>query len=299
MRNETVRVVGIIGATGFIGAALAEHLEGAGVNVVRFSRSPNGRGPGWRPLSGAIDLSGLDAVVNLAGESVAQRWSSGVRERLRTSRIDLTGRIVEAMGAMPSRERPRRLLNASAVGYYGSGGDALLDERAAAGNGFLAELCIDWEAEALKAESLGVRVVLLRTGVVLGDQGEAWQRLWRVFRLGLGGVLGNGRQWMPWIHLLDELRAIEFLLETEDVSGAFNLSAPAPVTNREFTETLARLARRPAIFRMPAPVLKALLGGFGGTLIASARVVPTRLQEHHFPFQFPDLLTALKDLCKT
>lgn len=296
MGSKERKVVGVFGATGFIGGALSERLEAAGLEVVRFSRRAEPGRAGWRGSEGALDLAGLDAVINLAGESVAQRWTSAVRERLRASRVGLTERLVDAIGTMPTSARPRCLLNASAVGYYGSRGDDELDEGEPTGEGCLAQLCVDWEAAAGGVEELGVRLVLLRTGVVLGAGGDAWERLWRVFRLGGGGALGDGRQWMPWIHLKDELRAIEFLLAREDLAGPFNLAAPGSVQNREFTKALARQARRPAIFRVPGAALKVALGGFGEALLESARVVPGRLVREDFEFQFADLESALGQL---
>ena len=180
--------IGIFGATGFIGTELGKALEGTGAEVVRFSRHP--RGEGWRSSEGALDLGGLEAVVNLAGESVACRWTAAVRERIRESRVGLTRRIVAAMKALPPAGRPRVLLNSSAIGYYGSQGEEVLEEGAAPGGDYLAALCVDWEAAAREAEELEVRVVLLRTGIVVGRGGEAWKRLRRLFGMGLGGRLG-------------------------------------------------------------------------------------------------------------
>lgn len=289
------QTVGIIGATGFIGRELARVLEERGTKVVRFSRNPPGE-DGWRVVDDSPDLSGLDAVVNLSGESIAQRWTEKVWERIRESRVGLTHRVVQTMARMPAGERPKVLLNGSAVGFYASSGDRILRESTAPGSGQLEDLCRDWEAAAVEAEERGVRVVRLRTGIVLGKGGEAWSRLHKVFSLGLGGRLGSGRQWMPWIHLDDEVAAIAFALERESLQGPINLCAPEPVTNREFTRILARVLSRPAIFRVPGPVLRTVLGGFSKSLLGSYRTVPARLMEEGFKFRHPELEPALKDI---
>lgn len=290
--------VGIFGATGFIGRALAEELGARGWQVIRFSRQPL-EGENWRNSAGELDLSGLEAVINLAGEMVAQRWTEARWERIEKSRVELTQSIVRAIAERPAAERPRVLLNASAVGVYPSSGDRELRERSefAPGEGRMATLCRDWEAAANEAASHGLRVVLLRTGIVLGKGGEAWERLRKLFSLGLGGRLGSGHQWMPWIHLADEIAAIAFALETENLSGPLNLCAPEPVTNREFTRQLARALRRPAFFHAPAFALRLILGGFAEEgLLASCRAVPAVLEEHGFEFEFPSLNSALSDL---
>lgn len=282
--------VGVFGATGFIGRRLVERLRRDGWTVVGYSRRA---GEGWRTSEGELDLTGLDGVVNLAGESVARRWTAGVRERMRDSRVGLTERIVAAMAGEP---RPGWLVNASAVGYYGGRGEEVLTEGAAAGSGYLAELCRDWEAAADEARNLGVRVAELRLGIVLGKGGDAWTRLSRVFRMGGGGVLGDGRQWMPWVHVDDVVGAIRFVIGRDGLEGPVNVTAPESVRNLELTRALARQLGRPAVFRVPGFALKLALGGFGGTLVESARVVPERLTEAGYEFQFPCLDAALNDL---
>ena len=291
------RRIGLLGATGSIGLPLGEALEGAGADVVRFSRGGTGEGGEWRSSESAIDLSGLDAVINLAGEPVAQRWSAGVKKRIKESRAGLSRRLVEALEGLPEGERPGCLISASAVGYYGSRGEEELRETVGAGDDYLAEVCRDWEAEAGKAEIFGMRVVFLRTGIVLGKGGEAWKRLSRVFRLGLGGVLGNGRQWMPWIHMEDEVAAILFLLQSETVERAVNLSSPTPMRNRDFTRCLAGALRRPDFLPVPGWALRLVFGEFAGVLLGSARALPEVLLREGYVFRYGTLEEALEELC--
>ncbi|NNC89201.1 MAG: TIGR01777 family protein [Akkermansiaceae bacterium] len=296
--GESSRTVGILGATGLIGGHLATHLAAAGDRVVRFSRNPPEGEDGWRSARPPLDLAGLDAVVNLAGESVAQRWTPAARERIRRSRIDLTTEVVDAIGRLAPPDRPRTLVNASASGYYAPGGDHPLPEDAAAGSDFLAGVCRDWEAAAGAAERHGVRVVAVRTGIVLGSGGDAWERMRRLFSLGLGGPLGTGRQFMPWIHLEDEVRAIEFALGNPELRGPVNLGAPEPVRNREFTRELGKVLRRPAILPVPGFALKIVLGEFAGSVLASYRMIPEKLEAAGFEFRFRRVPEALAALCE-
>jgi uncharacterized protein (TIGR01777 family) len=294
--SRSYGTVGIVGATGFIGRALGRELSARGWRVVRFSRQPLEEGA-WRSAAGKLDLGGLDAVVNLAGESVAQRWTRSRWERIENSRVELTRGLVQAIEQMASCERPRVLLNSSAVGIYPSSEDEELREDSALGTGRMAGLCRAWEAAALEARNLGLRVVPLRTGIVLGKGGDAWERLRMLFSWGLGGRLGSGQQWMPWIHLADEVAAIIFALESEDLSGPLNLCAPNPVTNREFTKRLGGTLDRPAFCHAPGPLLSLILGGFAKEgLLASCRALPVGLEEQGFNFKFPTLQSALDDL---
>lgn len=292
------RRIGLLGATGSIGLPLGLALEGAGAEVVRFSRRGTGDSGEWRSSEGALDLSGLDAVINLAGEPVAQRWTDAVKRRIEESRAGLSRRLVEALEALPEAERPGCLISASAVGYYGSRGDEELRERVGPGDDYLAEVCRNWEAEAGKAGVFGMRVVFLRTGIVLGKGGEAWKRLSRVFRLGVGGVLGSGQQWMPWIHMEDEVAAILFVLQKETVEGAVNLSAPVPMRNRDFTRCLARALRRPAFLPVPGWALRLVFGEFAGALLGSSRALPDVLLREGFTFRYETLEEALEELCR-
>jgi uncharacterized protein (TIGR01777 family) len=296
MQND--RRTAIIGVTGLVGRGLPALLAAHGESVTGVSRSGTGNLPGvgrWQSPS-TMDFSGHRAVINLAGESVAQRWSPQVRQRLYASRVGLTQQLVDAIRRMPEGARPEVLVNASAVGYYGAGGDAILTESTASGSDFLADLCRAWEAAALEAEALGVRVVCLRLGMVLGRGGLAFERLRRVFTWGLGGRLGDGRQWQSWIHLDDLHAAIVHALNSSSMRGAANATAPTPERNADFTRTLAAALRRPALLPVPGWVLKLALGGFGKVLLDSQRAIPETLIADGFIFKFPDLASALQDL---
>jgi uncharacterized protein (TIGR01777 family) len=291
--------VGVIGASGFVGRAVGRELASAGIGVTGFSRRPEsaeGEGVGsWR-CSRALDISGLDAVVNLAGEPINRRWTAARRQRFHESRAGLTGRLVETIGKLAQEDRPRVLVNASAVGIYGDRGDEELDESAAPGDGYLEDLCKAWESAAIAAEDFGVRVVMLRIGVVLGRGGGALELMRRVFSLGLGGRLGSGNQWVPWIHLADLARAVHLAVSDPDLRGPVNGAAPGVVRNREFTKMLAARLRRPAILPAPGFALKAVLGGFGEVLLGSQRVVPGALQDAGFEFRYSEIESALADL---
>lgn len=304
------RVV-IAGGTGLIGRALAGRLAASGREVVLLSRSASGKAgerelpPGcrlavWdgRTASGWGELaSGAEAIVNLAGESIAGgRWSVERKARILDSRLQSTAAVVEAIAQ--AKRPPRVLLQGSAVGYYGDRADELLAEDAAAGDGFLGETARAWEAASAPAESFGVRRVLARTGVVLAREGGAFPKMALPFRLGAGAVLGSGKQWMPWIHLADEIAALEFLLGNEAARGAVDLAAPEPATQAEFARELARTLRRPLLARAPAWTLRAALGEMADLVLASQRVVPQRLLELGFRFRFPALPAALGDLCR-
>ena len=291
--------VAITGASGLVGTALTERLRAAGHRVVHLRR-PGSRGdsegPTWDPSTGTIDegaLEGCDAVVNLAGASIGEgRWTAGRKQVLRDSRIDGTRLLVETMAKM--EQPPRVLVSASAVGFYGDRGDDRLPDTAARGRGFLADLAADWETEAMRARDLGVRVVTPRFAMILDGDAEALKRMMFPVRMGVGGPLGNGRQWMPWVTLSDVTRAIEFVL-SHDVSGAVNVVAPSEEQNRSFTKALARELHRPAIFPVPGFALRLLLGQMADELLlASTRAVPTKLLDAGFDFQHPDVTSALR-----
>lgn len=291
--------VAVIGVTGFIGRELARRLGARGVPVTGVSRSAGAEQEGvsrWQTTRG-LDLSGHRAVVNLAGRPVDCRWTEANRREIRDSREGMTRRLVEHLASLPESQRPPVLVNGSAIGVYGDCGDGMVDESSPPGEGFLAEVCVAWEAAAREAEALGVRVACLRTGIVLGRGGMAFDKLRRVFGLGLGGRLGNGRQWMPWIHLDDLVGAIVHLLEIPDVTGPVNGVAPHPERNAVFTRKLAETLHRPAWFTVPGPVLKLTLGGFGAAMLEGQRAVPLALLESGYEFRFPELEGALEDLC--
>jgi uncharacterized protein (TIGR01777 family) len=238
------------------------------------------------------DLGGCDAIVHLAGEPVAQRWTKSARQRILDSREKGTRSLVEAMRQSP----PSVLVGASAVGYYGSRGNDVLTERASPGSDFLANVCIAWEREALEAEKLGVRVARLRIGMVLGAGGGALAKMLTPFRLGVGGRIGNGRQWMAWIHIDDLCRLISFALPEHGVFGALNAVSPNPVVNADFTHALARALHRPAAFPVPTAALKVLFGEMSAVLLASQRAVPEAALKAGFTYQHPDVGEALADV---
>jgi hypothetical protein len=272
--------IAVTGASGFIGHRLMEKL-GAEAQAV--------------PLRGNLDgLAGADAVVHLAGEPVSQRWTKEAREKIRASRVDGTRKLVDAMRENP----PRVLVSTSAVGYYGSRGDELLTESSSPANDFLGGVCRQWEREARKAEEFGVRVVCLRNGVVLGNGGGALEKMTPPFKLGLGGKIGDGKQWMAWIHLDDAVGLIEFAISSSELRGAVNATAPNPVTNREFTRELAAALHRTAILPVPKFALHLLFGDMAQIVYASQRVIPQAALQAGYTFRFPDLNAALLDLLR-
>ncbi|MYB42683.1 MAG: TIGR01777 family protein [Chloroflexi bacterium] len=290
--------VAITGSTGLIGGALAARLEGAGHEVLRIRRgSEDDPSADWDPAGGWIRggaFAGHDAIVNLSGANIGGgRWSAARRAELRSSRIDLTRVLVDHLGSLAEGDRPGVLVNQSAVGFYGDRDDEELDEDAARGAGFLADLVADWEAEAVRAEDLGIRTVRHRSAIVLSKQGPPLSRMLLPFRLGLGGTLGNGRWWMPWITLEDQLRSLEHAI-TSDISGAVNASAPGATTNGELTKALGRALRRPTLFPIPGFAYKLAFGQDPAELFASQRIVPRALADSGFAFSHPDIDGALE-----
>jgi len=290
----------ISGASGLIGSALARRLAASNevVRLVRH-RTAGDAEIAWNPDAGTIDagaLEGLDAVVHLAGENVgAGRWTAAKKARIRASRVEGTSLLARTLAGLT--RPPRAMVSASAIGFYGDRGGEELDETSGAGRGFLAEVCRAWEAAAAPASEAGIRVVLARFGVVLARQGGALARMLPLFRLGLGGRLGSGRQFMSWIALEDAVGALAFVLENESLEGPVNVTSPQPVTNRQFTASLARVLRRPALLHAPAFALRAALGEMAEEmLLASARVFPRRLLASGYRFAQPDLETALREL---
>jgi uncharacterized protein (TIGR01777 family) len=291
--------VAITGASGLIGSALADALLQEGNDVTRLvRRSP--RRPGevaWNPLdpAGGIDpatFDNVDAVVHLSGAPIAGGlWTSSRKAQLRASRIQSTKALVAALSRAATP--PRALLSGAAVGWYGDTGAHEVDESAPAGTGFLAELVRDWEAAAEPASKAGLRVVRLRTGVVLSRRGGMLGALVPPFRFGLGARIGPGSQYISWIALADHVAAVRFLISRGDIEGPVNLTAPGPVTNAQFTAELARALRRPALLRIPSAVLRAGLGELAGEVLASQRVIPRRLEEAGFAFRYPGIASAL------
>lgn len=301
--------VAISGGTGLIGGALAASLAADGEGVRILTRSPSryeGRFPGcevvgWggaRPENLAEALRGVGAVVHLAGESLADgRWTAARKQRLRDSRIHTTQALTAAIEWLAARgEAPEVFVQGSAVGIYGPRGDEELDEASSTGRDFLATLCRDWEAASEPLDRLGVRRVMLRSGVVLSARGGALPRMVLPFRLFAGGPIGSGRQWVPWIHLDDMAGAIRFLLGRPQARGPFNLVAPQPVRNREMAKLLGKTLRRPAFLPAPALALKLLLGEMSMVVLEGQRVAPAKLTAAGYVFRFPEAEPALRDL---
>jgi uncharacterized protein len=290
--------IAMLGVTGFIGHGLPEMFAAEGCSCTGISRSAGAtvRGVSQWQTPDALDLADHHAVINLAGEPIDRRWTQANRRRFHESRVGVTRRIVDALDALPPEARPKVLVNTSAVGIYGDRGDELLTEAAAPGHGYLAGLCREWEAAAMQAEALGLRVVRLRVGVVLGKEGAAFRKLKRLFKAGLGGRLGSGRQWMPWIHLEDLRAAMVHAVLSDGLTGAVHGTAPHPQRNQDFTRKLAAAVHRPAVLPVPGFALKLALGGFGGALLEGQRALPAALEADGFRFRYPTLESALENL---
>ncbi|MFI9610336.1 TIGR01777 family oxidoreductase [Streptomyces sp. NPDC052023] len=292
--------IAVAGASGLIGSALVRSLTADGNEVVRLvRREPRAADEiRWDPEGEYVDadgLAGCDAVVNLAGAGVGdRRWTEAYKAKIRDSRVLGTATLARAVAGLPARRRPRVFVGGSAIGYYGDTGERAVDEQAPPGRGFLPELCVEWESAAAPARDAGVRTVYTRTGLVVSRDGGACGRLFPLFSAGLGGRLGDGRQYWSFVSLHDEVAAIRHLLDREDLSGPFNLTAPEPLTNREITEAMGRVLRRPTLFAVPSPVLRAALGEMAGDVLGSQRVVPKRLLESGFSFAFPGIEGAIR-----
>ncbi|MFF5189536.1 TIGR01777 family oxidoreductase [Streptomyces sp. NPDC000345] len=297
MEQQRARIA-VAGASGLIGSALVRSLTADGHEVVRLvRRAPRGADEvRWDPERGRVDAAGLagcDAVVNLAGAGVGdRRWTDAYKQRIHDSRVHATAGLAKAVASLD--EPPRVFVNGSAMGIYGETGERVVDEGAPAGTGFLPELCVEWEAAASPARDAGVRTVFTRTGLVVSRGGGAWGRLFPLFLSGLGGRMGDGRQYWSYIALHDEVAAIRHLMDRDDLSGPFNLTAPEPLTNREITEAMGRVLHRPTLFAVPAPVLRTVLGEMARDVLGSARVVPKRLLESGFTFAFPGIEDAIR-----
>ena len=286
-------IIGITGGTGFIGHAVRRAAEARGDTTILFSRR-GGAGRRQFSLSEPLNVSGCDGLVHLAGESILGLWTREKRRRILESRVVGTRRLVEGIAAAP--DKPRVLVSASAIGFYGDTGNTTVDENSPAGTGFLAEVAQAWEEEAMKAEALGVRVVRIRIGFVLGRDGGAMKLIKPVFRLGLGGRLGSGAQWMSCIEVEDLASIIMDSLHQETIQGPVNAVMPEPVTNRDFTGSAARAARRPALFPAPAFALRLALGDLSHLLLDSQKVVPKRLVESGFSYRFPSVERAMEEV---
>lgn len=294
----------ISGANGLIGSALSKSLEADGHEILLLTRSTprTSLEVQWQPEENVFapeerdKILGIEAAIHLAGEPIIGRWSSAKKARIYNSRVTSTQLLSETLAQLP--QLPRVFLCASAVGYYGSCGDKILTEDSAPGDDFLAGVCRDWESAAAAARNAGIRVVHSRFGIVLSKNGGALQKMLLPFKMGLGGPLGSGNQYMSWITLPDTVQAMRFALENDAVSGALNFVAPEPVTNRAFTRALGRAVRRPAVLPLPAFALRLALGkqAANETMLASVRAIPEKLTSHGFQFQHPQLETALRQL---
>jgi uncharacterized protein len=291
----------VSGSSGLIGSALLPALKAGGYEVVCLGRGRSGNGRiRWDPAQPLApqSVSGFDAVIHLAGESIASRWTESKKRAIRDSRVLGTRHLAEALARAASP--PRVLISASAIGFYGDRDDEILrEESASGGSGFLPEVCREWEAAAGPAVQAGIRTTFLRTGIVLSAEGGALKQMLPPFRMGLGGKIGSGRQWMSWIDLRDEIGTIRHILMNESLRGPINSVSPAPVTNAEFTKTLASVLSRPAIFPMPAFAARLVFGQMGDELLlGSQRVAPDKLSATGYVFQKPDLRKTLEDILK-
>ena len=291
----------VTGCTGFVGARLIPYLLGKGYQVTGIARRRSakiGEAPGFRFLAADSTAPGdwqdavqeADAVINMAGLSIFRRWSEKAKQQIYDSRIHTTRNLVDAL----PEEKPVVFLNTSAVGFYGPRGDEVIDESASPGDDFLARLAVDWEAEARAAEKKGARVVLDRFGIVLDKHGGALGSMLPAFRMFVGGPLGSGRQWFPWIHLEDLVAAHLFVLENPEAAGPFNFTAPKPVRNRDLARSIGRVLGRPSFFKVPGFALRAAAGEFGEVLLNGQRALPKRLMDMGFEFKYPELEDALR-----
>ncbi len=291
----------LAGASGFLGKALTTDLRAHGHEIVSLvRRTPtNPQEREWHPERAELDpavLAGADAVICLSGAGISdKRWNAAYKRELRDSRIQPTSTIAATLAGLDEAERPKTFLSASAIGFYGERGDQPLPEGASRGEGFLANLVVEWEAAAEPAAAAGVRVATLRTGLVLAASGGLLKLLVPIYKIGIGGKLGSGKQYQAWITLEDEIRAIRFILENDAITGPVNLAGPAPVRNEEFSKALASILHRPAVFPTPAFGIRIVLGEFAdeGALV-SQRVIPEVLTEHGFTFEHGDVRSALR-----
>ncbi|MFF0381282.1 TIGR01777 family oxidoreductase [Streptomyces sp. NPDC004286] len=290
--------IAVAGASGLIGSALVRSLTDDGHQVVRLVRREP-QGPDevrWDPEEQYVDaagLAGVDAVVNLAGAGIGdRRWTPEYKRVIRDSRVLGTTALAEAAASLP--EPPRVFVNGSAIGFYGDTGDRITDEEAPPGEGFLPSVCEEWEEAAAPVREAGVRTAFVRTGLVVASGGGAWAKMFPLFKAGLGGRLGDGKQYWSYIALHDEVAAIRHVLDRDDLSGPFNLTAPHPLTNQEITEAMGQVLHRPTPFPVPAAVLKTVLGEMAGDVLGSQRVVPTRLLESGFQFAFPGIEDTIR-----
>ena len=297
--SSTTFDVAVTGATGLVGGALCSSLSGDGRSTLRLVRRPSGGEQPelvWDPNSGISDqdcLEGVSAVVHLAGENIAAgRWTAAKKARIRDSRVEGTQTLAHALAGL--KHKPEVLVCASAIGYYGDRGDETLDESSAPGEGFLPDVCKEWEDSTAPAAEAGIRVVNLRIGVVISKDGGALASMLLPFKMGAGGRVGSGKQYWSWIHLQDVVGVIRHAIDNENLNGPVNTVSPEPATNAEFTKVLGQILRRPTIIPMPAPLARIVLGEMANDLLlASARVLPRKLEQSGYQYHYPDLQSAL------
>jgi uncharacterized protein len=297
-------IILITGATGFLGRPLCGELLRGGHVVTAVSRDPSKASSllppgvqsiGWSESDLRAGVESADVIVNLAGESIAgSRWSPAVKERLRSSRVESTRKVVEAIRGAGQDDKV--LVNASAVGFYGDQGSREVTEETPPGKGFLPDLCVQWESEARRAEEGGARVALARTGIVLGEGGGALEKMLPPFKLGVGGPLGSGDQWLPWVHRADVVRMFVWLVENREARGPFNVTSPEPVTMRGFARVLGKAVHRPALFPVPGFVLRAMLGEMAESLLTGQKALPRAAEKLGFTWSYPTLESALRNL---
>jgi len=293
--------IAIAGSSGLIGTQLVASLRADGHEVLRLVRRP-ATAPSevtWDPTKRSVDmgkLTGIDALINLAGAGVGdRRWTTKYKQVILDSRVNSTAFCAE----IATKVRPRVFISASAIGWYGDTADREVDESTPAGSGFLADVVVAWEAAAQPARDSGIRVVHPRTGLVISNKGGAWGKLLPIFKLGLGGKMGSGKQFWSYISMADEISALKFLLTNESISGPVNLTAPQPATNAQVTKSMGRILRRPTLFPVPAFILKTVLGEFSQEILGSTRVVPTVLERNGFQFSHPTLDASLQTLIES
>jgi uncharacterized protein (TIGR01777 family) len=295
--------VAITGATGLIGSKLEKAMTSDGAQILTLSRrvrtaSDTTGAIFWDPVNGELDsaaLEGCDAIVHLAGETISNRWTGAQKERIRRSRVEGSRLLVDGLKTLT--KPPTVFVAASAIGFYGDRGDEAIDESSPHGTGFLPDVCRSWEAETTRAQEVGARTLLLRFGIVLSTKGGALAKMLLPFKVGLGGPMGSGRQWMSWIHIDDVIAIIRFVMNRDDLSGPINTTAPQPVRQAEFAKTLGKALRRPAIAPAPGFAVRLLLGEMGQALLLEGqKVLPRRLQEAGYTFQHPELSEALEDI---
>jgi len=300
----------LAGATGFIGKELVRQLNARKHTITVLTR--NAKNSFYTNISPLLSVEewdaknlgawtskvdGADAIINLAGEPIAgKRWTKKQKERIVNSRIDTTSALISSI--REAKKKPSVLINASAVGFYGNVEQGDVTETSVMGKGFLADTCNQWENEAKKVEQFGVRVALLRTGIVLGKNEGALKKMLPPFQFFVGGPLGSGKQWFPWIHVEDEIQIILFVLENKNISGAINLSSPTPVTNKEFSSLLAKVIHRPSLFPVPSFVLRMMLGEMSEMLLGGQKTIPQKLLQNGYKFLYPNLEDALKEILK-